>query len=122
MKGEDISDRLLEFAVRIIQLVDALPNTPVGRHIGGQVLGCGTSPGANYEEARGAESKADFVHKLGIVLKELSETRYWIKVLIKSKLIPLKRIQGVFSESDELCKIIGKSVITVKKKQCRSGR
>ena len=122
MKGEDISDRLLEFAVRIIQLVDALPNTPVGRHIGGQVLGSGTSPGANYEEARGAESKADFVHKLGIVLKELSETRYWIKVLIKSKLIPLKRIQGVFSESDELCKIIGKSVITVKKKQRRSGR
>ena len=122
MKGEDISDRLLEFAVRIIQLVDALPNTPVGRHIGGQVLGSGTSPGANYEEARGAESKADFVHKLGIVLKELSETRCWIKVLIKSKLIPLKRIQGVFSESDELCKIIGQSVITVKKKQRRSGR
>ena len=122
MKGEDISDRLLEFAVRIIQLVDALPNTPVGRHIGGQVLGSGTSPGANYEEARGAESKADFVHKLGIVLKELSETRYWLKVLIKSKLIPLKRIQGVFSESDELCKIIGQSVITVKKKQRRSGR
>lgn len=122
MKGEDISDRLLEFAVRIIQLVDALPNTPVGRHIGGQVLGSGTSPGANYEEARGAESKADFVHKLGIVLKELSETRYWLKVLIKSKLLPQKRIQGVFSESDELCKIIGQSVITVKKKQRRSGR
>ena len=122
MKGDDISDRLLEFAVRIIQLVDALPNTLMGRHIGGQILRCGTSPGANYEEARGAESKADFVHKLGIVLKELSETRYWLKVLIKSKLIPPKRIQGIFSESDELCKIIGKSVITVKKKQRRSGR
>ena len=122
MKGEDISDRLLEFAVRIIELVDALPNTLVGRHIGGQILRCGTSPGANYEEARGAESKADFVHKLGIVLKELSETRYWLRVLIKSKLIPTKRIQGLFSESDELCKIIGKSVITVKKKQSRAGR
>jgi len=94
----------------------------VGRYIGRQVLGSGTSPGANYEEARGAESKADFVHKLGIVLKELSETRYWLKLLIKSKLIPSKRIESVFSEADELCKIIGKSVITVKKKQRRSGR
>ncbi len=122
MKGDDISDRLLEFAVRIIKLVDALPNTLVGRHIGGQVLRSGTSPGANYEEARGAESKADFVHKLGIVLKELSETRYWLKLLIKSKLIPSKRIESVFSEADELCKIIGKSVITAKKKQRRSGR
>ena len=122
MKGEDISDRLLEFAVRIIKLVDALPNTLVGRHIGRQVLGSGTSPGANYEEARGAESKADFVHKLGIVLKELSEARYWLKLLIRSKLIPSKRIEGVFSEADELCKIIGKSVITVKKKQRTSRR
>jgi four helix bundle protein len=122
MKGDDISDRLLEFAVRIIQLVDALPNTLVGRHIGRQVLGSGTSPGANYEEARGAESKADFLHKLGIVLKELSETRYWLKLLIKSKLIPPKRIEDVFSEADELCKIIGKSVITVKKKQRMSRR
>jgi len=122
MKGDDISDRLLEFAVRIIQLVDALPNTLVGRHIGRQVLGSGTSPGANYEEARGAESKADFVHKLGIVLKELSETRYWLKLLIKSKLIPPKRIESVFSEADELCRIIGKSVITAKKKQRTSRR
>ena len=122
MKGDDISNRLLEFAVRIIKLVDALPNTLVGRHIGGQVLGSGTSPGANYEEARGAESKADFVHKLGIVLKELSEARYWLKLLIKSKLIPSKRIESVFSEADELCKIIGKSVITVKKKQRTSRR
>jgi len=62
------------------------------------------------------------VKKLGIVLKELSETRYWLKVLIKSKLIPEKRIENLFSEADELCKIIGKSVITVKKKQSRCRR
>jgi len=116
VRGEDISHRLLDFAVRIIQLTDSLPNSFVGKHIGGQILRSGTSPGANYEEARGAESNADFVHKLGIVLKELSETRYWLRVIMESELMPRNRLEGLFSEANELCKIIGKSVMTAKKK------
>ena len=69
-KDEELADRLLKFAVQIIQLCGKLPDNATGNHIRTQLQRCGTSPGANYEEARGAESKADFIHKLGIVLKE----------------------------------------------------
>ena len=78
-KGDDLAERLLNFTVRIIKLVNILPKTPVGKHIGSQLLRCGTSPGSNYEEARGAESRADFIHKLGIVLKELKASRFRLK-------------------------------------------
>ncbi len=73
--GDDLEERLLEFAARIGKVVDALPNTRMGRHIAGQLVRSGTSPAPNYSEACGAESKKDFVHKLGICLKELRESR-----------------------------------------------
>jgi len=75
-KGDMLSERLLDFTVQIIKLVNTLPKTIVGKHVGGQILRSGTSPGSNYEEARGAESRADFIHKLGVVLRELKETRF----------------------------------------------
>jgi hypothetical protein len=71
MKGDDIAARLVALAVVVVKLVGALPDTPAGKHVAGQLLRSGTSPGANYEEARGAESRRDFVHKVGIALKEL---------------------------------------------------
>ena len=74
MKGDDIAARLVALAVAVVEIVGALPDTLVGRHVAGQLPRCGTSPGANYEEARGAESRRDFVHKVGIALKELQET------------------------------------------------
>ncbi len=77
-KGDDIQERLINFAVRIINLNSSLPNTQAGKHIGGQLLRCGTSPASNYAEARGAESTNDFLHKLGIVLKELNESEIWL--------------------------------------------
>lgn len=86
-KGDGLADRLLEFAVQIIKLVKSLPNTIIGRHIEGQLLRAGTSLGSNYEEARGAESRADFIHKLGIVLKELKETRFWLKIILRSEIL-----------------------------------
>ena len=67
-KGDEIAKRLLNFAVRIVKIIEKLQKTYVGRHIAGQLLKSGTSPGANYEEARGAASRADFIHKMGIVL------------------------------------------------------
>lgn len=69
MKGDDLSERLLDFAARVLRLVDALPKNLIGRHIGGQLLRCGTSAGSNYEEARGGESRADFIHKLALSWK-----------------------------------------------------
>lgn len=117
MKGDDLVGRLLDFSVRIIKLANSLPKTSVGKHINIQLVRCGTSPGANYEEARGAESKSDFTHKMGIALKEvLRESRYWIKVISHSEMVPEKRLDRILNETEELCKIVGKSIITAKKK------
>lgn len=66
VKGDDISMRLLDFAVRIIRLVAELPKNVVGKHVAGQLIRSGTSAGANYEEARGGQSRADFIHKLAL--------------------------------------------------------
>ncbi len=109
MKGDDIAARLVTLAVAIIKIVDALPDTVAGKHVGGQLLRCGTSPGANYEEARGAESRRDFLHKLGITLKELQETRYWLLAVSGAGLVPDTALKGVLPEVDELCRIIGTS-------------
>src|SRR6476646_1446777 len=80
-------DRLIEFAVRISRLAARLPRTPAGKHVSGQILRSGTSPAPNYGEARGAESRADFVHKLSVVLKELNETSIWLRVSERSEIL-----------------------------------
>jgi four helix bundle protein len=114
--GDDI-ERLLDFAVRVIKLVNVLPKTVVGRHIAGQLVRSGTSCGSNYEEARGAESRADFVHKLGITLKEIKESRFWLKVISKSKILKPEQIEILIAECEELSAIIAKSIITAKSKK-----
>ncbi|HKO60602.1 MAG TPA: four helix bundle protein, partial [Pyrinomonadaceae bacterium] len=68
-RADALEERLIEFAVRVIRLCANLPKSPPGKHIAGQILRSGTSPAPNYAEARGAESQADFIHKLRIVLK-----------------------------------------------------
>ena len=115
--GDDISERLLNFAVRIIKLVNALPKTVVGRHIAGQLVRSGTSCGSNYEESRGAESRADFIHKLGIALKEIKESRFWLKVIFLSKIMKPEHIEPLIAECEELSAIIAKSIITAKSKK-----
>ncbi len=116
-KGDMLSERLLDFTVQIIKLVNSLPKTDVGRHIGGQILRSGTSPGSNYEEARGAESRADFIHKLGVVLKELKETRFWLKVIYRTKILEPQDVESYIKECDELCAVIAKSIVTAKAKK-----
>jgi four helix bundle protein len=75
-QADDLEERLVDFAMRIVRLSSGLPKTPSGKHIAGQILRSGTSPAPNYDEAKGRESHADFVHKLRIVLKELNEPRF----------------------------------------------
>jgi len=87
MKGDDIADRLLDFAVRVIKLIQALPKSVVGRHVGGQLVRSGTSSGSNYEEARGAESRADFIHKLAVSWKETRESWFWLRVIHRAELV-----------------------------------
>src|SRR5690242_11796744 len=114
MKGDDIAERLETFAVRALAVAKALPRTLPGRHVAGQLLRCGTSPGANYEEARAAESKADFVHKLGIVLKELRESNYWLRLIVRAELLPQARLIDILREGEELSKIIAQSIVTAR--------
>jgi four helix bundle protein len=120
-KGADIEERMLDFAVRVGKAIDALPDTRLGRHIAGQLVRTGTSPAPNYAEACAAESKKDFVHKLAIVLKELRESFVWIRLIVKSELIPEQRLELLRDECDQLCKIIAKSLVTAKKVIPRSG-
>lgn len=114
-KGDDISERLIDYAVRIIHVSRALPRDDVGKHISGQVMRAGTGAGANYEEARGAESRADFVHKVGVSWKEAKESMYWLKVIQRAKLVNPTRLIGIIEESDELCAILASSRSTARK-------
>jgi four helix bundle protein len=82
--------------------------------VAGQLLRCGTSAGANYEEARAAESKDDFVHKLQIALKELRESNYWLRLLLKSGKVSAARMANLLDESNQLRAVLSKSVATVK--------
>jgi four helix bundle protein len=87
MTSDELVERLINFAARVGKVVDALPDTRMGRHIGGQLVRSGTSPAPNYEEACAAESRADFAHKLSICLKELRESRCWIRLIIKTEML-----------------------------------
>jgi four helix bundle protein len=108
-KGDDIEARLVGFAVAVLDLCDKLPKSPAGTHIAGQLLRSGSSPAPNYGEVRGAESTKDFVHKLGIVLKELNESRIWLKILRERQMVQEAEVDRVYQECDALCRIIAAS-------------
>lgn len=114
MTPDELSDRLIDFAARVGKVADALPETRLGRHIAGQLVRCGTSPCPNYEEACAAESRTDFIHKMSIVLKELRETRSWLRLIVRADLLPADRLANVEDECCQLCNIIGQSVATAK--------
>ena len=116
-KGDNLEERLVDFAVMIIHLTDKMPSSRAGNHIAGQLLRSGTSPAAHYAEARGAESTNDFVHKLKVGLKELNESRVWLKVTIKSKMMPNEDLSDIYQECDELCRIVNASIKTSKQRK-----
>src|SRR6516162_331277 len=87
-KANDLERRLISFAATIVRLSSKFPRTPQGRHMCGQILRSGTASAANYGEARGAESRADFIHKLKVAFKELNETTIWLEVIAQSGLLP----------------------------------
>ncbi len=114
MTPDELSERLLDFAVRTGNVVDSLPDTRLGRHIAGQLVRCGTSPPPNYEEACAAESRADFIHKISVALKELRESRSWLRLIVKAKLLPEQRLDPLVDEAEQLRKILGQSLNTAK--------
>ena len=112
----ELEDRLINFAVRIVNLSANLPKTPAGKHIALQIMRSGTSPAPNYGEARGAESPADFVHKLRIVLKELNETSIWLRIIGRSRMLRSDLIRDIANENNELCRIFIASLKTARRK------
>lgn len=105
-KGENIRERTFCFGVRIVKMVNRLPRTTAGFALGNQVIRSGTAIGANVEEADASESRADFIHKMKIALKEAQETRYWLRTIIESEMLIDAGVKSLLKESDELVRII----------------
>ncbi len=114
----DLEERLLDYSVRIIKLIEQLPNTGTGNHVAGQLLRSGTSPYPNQGEAQAAESTKDFIHKLRISLKEFRETKRWLKLIHRVPLIKKPELLiDILEETEELIKIFVTSIKTSEKKK-----
>ncbi len=112
----DLEDRLLEFAVAVVELTDDLPNIRAGNHIAGQLLRCGTSPYGHHGEVESAESRKDFIHKLKVCLKELRETRRWLRLVSRLKKMNRdSRLVACLAEAEELIRIFVASVRTTER-------
>jgi four helix bundle protein len=117
----DLEERLLNYSVRIIRLADSLVSTRAGNHVAGQLLRSGTSPLPNHGEAESAESVADFGHKLRICLKELRESRRWLRLIHRVPLVekPAK-VESLIGETEELIRIFVASIRTVQSRSSSS--
>ena len=116
MNKFDLEERLINFSVLIIEIVNEMPNYKAGNHLSGQLVRSGTSPALNYGEAQSGESRKDFIHKIKIILKELRETLVCLKIIYRTKLYQSEeKIKLALKESDELISIFVKSVETVQK-------
>jgi four helix bundle protein len=119
----DLEDRLVDFTCRMIDVVEALPNTRAGNYLANQLIKTCHSPALNYAEAQAAESINDFLHKLSIVLKELKECRNALKIIRRKELIkPVSKLSDIYKETEELIAIIGKSVSTAQKNKNEKSR
>jgi four helix bundle protein len=110
----NLDERLVEFAGLIIDIVEQLPKSRAGNHIAGQLLRSGTSPAANYAEACAAESRRDFLHKMGICLKELRESHVWLRICRKKEMLTAKKLQSIPQECEELVRIFNRSIETAR--------
>lgn len=112
----DLEDRLLDFAVDVVELTESLPNTRAGNHIAGQLLRCGTSPLSNHGEVEAAESRKDFLHKLRVCLKELRETKRWLRLVSRLKRLgEPANLPVCLNEIEELIRIFAASVKTAER-------
>ena len=106
MDKRELQNRTRRFALRVLKLVDALPNTAAGRAISSQLVRSATSVGANYRAACRARSRAEFVAKLGTVLEESDESLYWLELIRDAKLVSEHKISLLLTEADELTAIL----------------
>ncbi|HET7536719.1 MAG TPA: four helix bundle protein [Candidatus Didemnitutus sp.] len=122
-KNFDLEERLLKYSAAVIRLTEGMRRTPAGPHVAGQLLRSGTSPLPNHGEAQAAESPADFVHKMSICLKELRETRRWLRLVQTAELIKVTAAADpVVRETEELIRIFYSSISTARKRRLLKGR
>jgi four helix bundle protein len=115
-QSRDIEERTFKFGVRIVKLCQFLEGKSwVKSTLGRQLLRCGTSIGSNVEEAQAAESRADFISKKSISLKEARETHYRLRLLAATEVVPTSRLQPILDESLELKRILGAIVVSAKR-------
>ncbi len=115
MNSKELEDRLIRFAVLIIDIAENLKKSKSGNHIAGQIIRSGTSPALNYGEAQDAESRKDFIHKIKIVLKELRETLVALKIIKLANLYhDFNKLNSAIKENNELVSIFVKTVRTTK--------
>lgn len=119
-KGADIAARLLELASGVLRLVKTLPKDMAARHVASQLVRSATAGGANYEEARAAESPADFIHKVGIAAKETRESVYWLKLISHSSLSEVE-VSALLSEAQQLTAILTASMRTARENLRQAG-
>ncbi len=117
MTQEEMKTRTKQFALRVIRLVESLPNGKAANVIGNQLLRSGTSVGANYRASCRAKSTADFAHKLSIVEEEADESIYWMELLIEGKIIKENLLENLIDEANQILSIIVSSIKTVKEKR-----
>ena len=106
MKENDLSKRTKSFALRIMKLIGALPNTVAGRAIGEQLIRSGMSVSANYRAACRARSRAEFIAKLGIVEEEADETCHWLELIIESAMLDEAKVKDLLKEANEITAIM----------------
>ena len=120
MKGDNIATRLRLFGAGTVRLCRRLPDEVATKHIARQLVRSATGGGSNYEEARGAESLADFIHKLGIANKEVREALYWLQLTQEAALVVDAELDALVREADELVAILTSSIRTAKQRQATS--
>lgn len=111
----DLEERLIDFAVMVADIVEALPNTRLGNYIAGQIVCSGCSPALNYGEAQSAESRNDFIHKMKVILKELRESLISLKIIERKGLHDTNKVLTAKDECHQLVAIFVKSIETAKK-------
>ena len=114
MTSEDLKERFRKFSIKIIKLVNTMPNNIAGNAIAKQIVRSGTSPAANYRAACLAKSNKDFLNKLKMVEEEIDETSHWLSVIMDAELLPSTQVKDLYDESVELRRIVARSILTIK--------
>lgn len=123
MDKHNLEERLINFAVLIIEIINEMPASKAGNHLSGQLVRSGTSPALNYGEAQSGESRKDFIHKIKIILKELRESYNCLRIIYKSRLYKSEdKVNKAIKENNELISIFVKSVETAQKNMQNKNR